>query len=122
MQLRRSLVWLWIFALLAAQSSGLLHRVAHGIAPTPGAALGQQVQWAHTYESDSIDDAHDHPEEHTSADCRLFDHLACGDAAPSVLAHVTLFAFAFFILLFFIGAARYRRPALFHARGPPSIR
>ncbi len=61
-------------ALLWAQALGLAHRVQH--APgTPAAA-----------ETGHDDALHDHAPQ--SGECRLFDQLAAGDAAPAAVAPV----------------------------------
>lgn len=59
---------------------------------------------------------------HTDADCRLYDQLAGGAAAPSVPLLVLPIAMPMARFHYFLGEAIARWVVLFDARGPPSTR
>ncbi|MGI4778238.1 MAG: hypothetical protein ACRYGA_08970 [Janthinobacterium lividum] len=59
---------------------------------------------------------------HTDADCRLYDQLAGGAAAPSVPLLVLPIAMPMARFRYFLGEAIARWVVLFDARGPPSTR
>ena len=59
---------------------------------------------------------------HTDADCRLYDQLASGEAAPSVPLLVLPIAMPMARFHYFLGEAIARWVVLFDARGPPATR
>jgi hypothetical protein len=59
---------------------------------------------------------------HTDADCRLYDQLAGGAAAPSVASLVLPIAMPMARFHYFLGEAIARWVVLFDARGPPATR
>ncbi len=59
---------------------------------------------------------------HTDADCRLYDQLASGSAAPSVPLLVLPIAMPMAQFHYFLGEAIARWVVLFDARGPPATR
>ena len=59
---------------------------------------------------------------HTDADCRLYDQLAGGSAAPSVPLLVLPIAMPMAQFHYFLGEAIARWVVLFDARGPPATR
>ena len=121
MVLRRLLLWLLLFALLAAQTLGLLHRVAHA----PDFAAQSQVAAWHVQASDdkpqgwmqSLFGAHG-----DESGCLLFDQLSHGGCLPSVAAVVLTAAISYFFIAWFQGEALALWAAFFDARGPPSLR
>jgi hypothetical protein len=110
MGLRRFGLGFLLFALLAAQTLGLLHRVVHF--PHATASLqptSESRSWAPSLFAAHGDDA----------SCRLFDQLTHGDAAPALAVTAPALVAAFFLLPFFQGEALARWATLFDARGPP---
>ena len=59
---------------------------------------------------------------HTDSDCRLYDQLAGGEAAPSVPLLALPIAMPMARFHYFLGEAIARWVVLFDARGPPSTR
>jgi hypothetical protein len=130
------LVALLVLALWAASTLGLLHRTLH-LPAMPGAA------WVAEAGAPALREAGDASSAapaggtldsrggqwlaglfavHGDGDCRLYDQLAGGAAAPSVpfvLLPVTLPTARFH---YFLGEALARWVALFDARGPPATR
>jgi hypothetical protein len=113
MAARRGWLWLVLFALVAAQTLGLMHRVVHA-----GGATELHADAGHERGPNWTADlfsSHDDP------GCRLFDQLGQGATSevPSlqmpVLAPLSL-------VLWFQGEYLARWAALFDARGPPSVR
>ncbi len=108
--------------LVLAPLMGLMHGVTHG-GMDPGHATA-----AHLLEGD---DGHGHAQgwladlfsaHGDDSDCRVYDQLSHGDAAP-VLPLVALpLALSAFVFLFLQGETLARRAALFEARGPPLTR
>lgn len=122
MSARRCAAVLLVFALLAAQTLGLLHRHAHASAPAAVAAhaAGVHCQQAHSPAMHGMAAAfavHDEG----SAECRLFDQIARADAAISVLILPAPVPPSLPVLRFSHGEAVSRWVALFDARGPPFI-
>ena len=121
MAARRGLLWLVLFALLAAQTLGLMHRVVHADArnlPTLTAHELQEDRGLAAGESwiAGLFSSHDDP------GCRLFDQLAQGAMIPELpVMHLPVLA-PVSILLWFQGEYLARWAALFDARGPPSVR
>jgi hypothetical protein len=110
---RRGWLWCVVFALLAAQMLGLVHRVVHG----PKAVGGHVVQVAHDVKLDSLFSSHG-----DASDCRLYDQLGNGPAMPSLPALLPPVVPPSVLLQFFEGEVLARWAALFEARGPPSVR
>ncbi|MDM0011786.1 hypothetical protein QTH87_04975 [Variovorax sp. J22P168] len=119
----RSLLCVLAFALWMATTLGMVHRVLHVGAPAT-AAGGATVGALH---ADKPAAAHAHGiaalfGDHTEAECRLYDQLSHGSAAPCVppvLMPVLLPAASF---VWLEGEVFARWIALFDARGPPSTR
>jgi hypothetical protein len=119
MALRRSLLWLVLLALVAAQTLGLMHRVVHV------AQFERQAQVAalHAYNdsspswTESLFGGHD-----GEPACRLFDQLSQGGCLPAVAALSLPVIAPLFFLQWFQGEALARWAALFDARGPPQLR
>jgi hypothetical protein len=123
MALRRGWLWLVLFALLAAQTLGFVHRIVHG----PQAALSHAVHAQHSHSHAAGDSGHGLIAPLFSghgdvSDCRLYDQLGNGQAMPSVPAVLPPLMVPLFVLQFFQGEAVARWAALFDARGPPSVR
>jgi len=110
---RRGLLWLVLFAVLAAQTLGLMHRVVHH----PDAAhFTQDERGHHDGALAGLFSTHDEPS------CPLYDQLGQGGVMP-VLPSVPLPLIpAAFVLRWFQGEFLARWVALFDARGPPSVR
>jgi hypothetical protein len=118
LMLRSSWVLAFAFAMLLAQSLGLLHRAAGPAAP------------AHSHSS-----AHHHVDGHgehggnflgklfaghsTDADCQVFDQLSHFDSASAMLAVGLSLALSSVLCALLQGLARARWHAQFQARGPP---
>jgi hypothetical protein len=120
MSLRRGFLWMVLFALLGAQTMGLMHRVVHvpvfgadaavvSMAPHEGV---RSQGWA-----DTLFVGHD-----GEPACRLFDQLSQGGCLPSVAAVLLPVTAPLFFLQWFQGEALARWAALFDARGPPQLR
>ena len=120
MAVSRVLAGWMLIALVAVQTLGQVHRVAH--------APGLHADHAHEAH------AHDEPGHAASwiaglfgghegtTECRLFDQSPLGDASGVVVQLVLPSAPPAALLAFFQGEAVARRAALFEARGPPSFR
>jgi hypothetical protein len=111
--LRRRLLWLLVFAVVAAQTLGLLHRIVH--APASEVALANGVQakgWVHDLFAGHEGDA----------DCRLFDQLNASGVLPDIPVMPVVQALPAFFLQWYLGESLARWAALFDARGPPSLR
>ena len=121
MALRRGLLWLLLFALVAAQTLGLMHRVVHG----SQFESDTEIAAVHVH-----DDGHHNPSwaetlfggHAGESACRLFDQLSQGGCLPSVPAVLLPIAAPSFFLQWFQGEALARWAALFDARGPPQLR
>jgi hypothetical protein len=119
MVLRRRLLWLLLVALVAAQTLGLVHRVAHGghAAPAPGLSVQDTNpgeaggRWLVNLFGDHDDNS-----------CRVFDQLGQGGFLPALPAVPLPVILPSFILPWFQGEALARWAALFDARGPPPVR
>lgn len=114
-------VSLWL-----ASTLGLMHGVLHihvPGAPVPALAQAQPV----TLDA-SMAQAHARHGllalfgVHADADCRLYDQLAGGAAAPSVPLVVLPIALPMARFHYFLGEALARWVSLFDARGPPLTR
>jgi hypothetical protein len=117
-------VVLLAMALWLASTLGLVHRVVH--APTGWSPAGGAVVVVVGKASGALEAAGptalfgDH--QGGSGDCRLYDQLAAGAAAPSVpfvMLPVVLPTARFH---YFLGEALLRWVVLFDARGPPANR
>ncbi len=123
MLLRRALLWPLVLALLAAQTLGLVHGVAH----SPVHAAAQHVEHAGH-------DHHDHDDDHGGlietlfsghagdADCRLYDQLSHSDTVADVPAVTLPLLLPATLFAYFQGEAVARHAALFEARAPPPVR
>lgn len=120
---RRFLFGWLVLALLLAQTLGLMHgqlhpsaqRLAHAHADAPRVAAQPKApsgDWA-----DKLFDGHQ-----SDTDCRMFDQLSHGDAAPALPLLTLPLPVAAAFLDFFQGEALARWRALFDARGPPPVR
>ncbi len=112
----RTLLCVLALALWLAATLGLVHRTAHD----PGAA--------HAVAASSSGEAHA-PHgmlalfgAHTDAECRLYDQLSSGAAAPCVPPVALPLVLPAATFAWLEGQALVRRVALFEARGPPSAR
>ena len=134
---RRLGLWSLLAALLATQTLGLLHRMAHGpdALPALSAHADHGHGHSHSHGHNHGDEGHDgdHAEapsvwswlfgDHDGAmDCRLYDQLTPLDLATLVpIVVLPLFLPAYW-LTFIEGEALARHAALFEARAPPSLR
>lgn len=111
-----------VFALVAAQALGLMHRVVHGPQVFIGhesAAIDEHGQADHHGGAGSIAQLFaGHDDDST---CRLFDPLnhVGALAVPAVVLPVIL---ASLFIDFFQGEFLARWAALYDARGPPALR
>ncbi|MES3000626.1 MAG: hypothetical protein V4787_08030 [Pseudomonadota bacterium] len=111
---RRVLLWLLLFALLAAQTLGVMHRVVH---PSPAAAA------VHASAAKSAGGALvDLLASHDGAACQLFDQMCQGGFAPQVAQLPPAVVLPSLLVCWFQDAILARWAALFEARGPPSLR
>lgn len=113
----RTLLCVLAFALWAATTLGLMHGTLHGAPPAPAAAVS-----AHVAEEEAPRGLSALFGVHTEAECRLYDQLSHGSAAPCVppVFLPVLLPAASFVWL--EGEVFARWIALFDARGPPSTR
>ena len=122
MALRRGFLWLVLFALVAAQTLGLMHRVVH--VPVFGgdaavvSIIHAQDEGRHS-QGWTVTLFGGHGGEPA---CRLFDQLSQGGCLPSVPAVLLPVTAPLFFLPWFQGEALARWAALFDARGPPQLR
>ena len=101
---KRGWLWLVLFALMAAQTMGLMHRVVHH------AGAGADGPLAALFST------HDEPT------CPLYDQLGHGGMILVPPAVPLPLVPAAFVLQWFQGEVLARWAALFDARGPPAIR
>ena len=109
-----------LFALVAAQTLGLMHRVVHADGSRAAASLSVQFQQdpgrgAGESWTARLFSSHDDP------GCRLFDQLGQGAVPEMPALHLPVCAPAA-VILWFQGEYLARWAALFDARGPPSVR
>jgi hypothetical protein len=112
----RGLLCLLAFALWGAATMGLLHRTLPGAPAKPPLAAAASGHAGAGHGVASLFGFH------TDAECRLYDQLSHGAAAPCpplVFLPVLLPAASF---VWLEGEVFARRIALFDARGPPSAR
>jgi hypothetical protein len=129
MRQQRVLLWLVVFALVAAQALGLMHRVVHaGVVAGSGAGIALDSDAARPVgHRVAHGDNHDHGSVaalftgHDDSSCRLFDPL--NHEGPAALPAQLLPAeLASHFIDFFQGEFLARWAALYDARGPPSLR
>ncbi len=119
MAARRGWLWFVLFALVAAQTLGLMHRVVHTGDGTMVASLSAQLQQdegpgaGETWTA-RLFSSHDDP------GCRLFDQLGQG-AAPELPALQLPVCAPAALIVWYQGEYLARWAALFDARGPPSV-
>ncbi|NPC57255.1 hypothetical protein [Caenimonas soli] len=121
MALRRGLLWLMLFALVAAQTLGLVHRVVHlsqfeGKAEVVSVHAQDEGHHSHAW-TETLFGGHG-----GESECRLFDQLSHGGCLPSVAVVLLPVTAPLFFLQWFQGEALARWAALFDARGPPQLR
>jgi len=127
---RNATVWALMLALYFASTLGLVHRTVHGLpAAPPGLAAsfdGGSVSHAQAAATPSAATSTLaalfglHTAGH--AECRLYDQLAHGAAAPSVPLVVLPMVLPPARFVYCLGEALARWVALFDARGPPLSR
>ena len=111
MAARRRLLWLLLFALFAAQTLGVMHRVVHP-SPTVHASAAKSAGGALV----------DLLASHDGAACQLYDQMCQGGAAPQFAQLPPALVLPSLLVFWFQDAIVARWSALFDARGPPSIR
>jgi len=113
----RALAAVLAVALWFAGTLGLMHRSLH-VPGLPDAAA-QAPQIVHKHAGHHLASLFG---DHTDAECRLYDQLAHGSAAPGVPLVVLPMLLPSATFAFLQGEALARWVALFDARGPPSTR
>lgn len=106
-----------VFALLLAQTLGLMHGVVHGLGhgPQQGALHLEASDKPHTGDwLTSLFSSHD-----GDHDCRLYDQASHGSAAPAIAPVHLPAVLPSVAVAIFQGEAIARWAALFDARGPP---
>jgi hypothetical protein len=116
---KRGWLWLVLFALMAAQTMGLMHRVVHGGIAAPVAAPYAQDDGAGRAGGGWLAGLFS---SHDDASCPLYDQLAQGGLVTLPPALALPLVPSAFVLQWFQGEVLARWAALFDARGPPSIR
>lgn len=118
----RAILFALAFALWIAGTLGVMHRSLHVPGLTEAAATTGTTAQAQG-------DVHKHTQglgslfgEHTDAECRLYDQLQHGSAAPGVPLVVLPMLLPSATFAYLQGEAIARWIALFDARGPPSSR
>lgn len=124
----RAILFALAFALWIAGTLGVMHRSLHVPGLTEAAALTGTPAQAQN-QAQAQGDAHKHTQglgslfgEHTDAECRLYDQLQHGSAAPGVPLVVLPMLLPSATFAYLQGEAIARWIALFDARGPPSTR
>lgn len=114
-------------AVVLAQTLGLMHGVMHGNVHSLQVELAEQSELA----SGSDDHDHDHSDSWVErlfgshgdeSDCRVYDQLSHGDAAPATAGPTLPLSLTPFVFSLLPGLAVARWHALFQARGPPNLR
>lgn len=113
----RALAAVLAVALWFAGTLGLMHRSLH-VPGLPDAAA-QAARIIHKHAGHHLASLFG---DHTDAECRLYDQLAHGSAAPGVPLVVLPVLLPSATFAFLQGEALARWVALFDARGPPSTR
>jgi hypothetical protein len=116
MALRRPVLWVLLFALVAAQTLGLLHRTVHSPSSVAAAHAGRDAPRLGGWVQDLFA-AHD-----GDTSCPLFDQLNASGMVPSVPAVCLPAVLPASVLVGYLGQASARWAALFDARGPPPLR
>jgi hypothetical protein len=122
MSVRRWVLGLAVWAVLAAQMLGLLHRVVHSplAVLVPHAAVADGHGHAHISPADALRKlfgGHG-----STADCRVYDQVGHSDALPPLPILALPATVPAFVLQSFAGDFIARWAALFDARGPPVVR
>jgi hypothetical protein len=109
------------FALWIAGTLGVMHRSLHvpGLAEAAAAMQATPQGGVHKHADHGLGSLFG---EHTDAECRLYDQLAHGSAAPGVPLVVLPILLPSATFAYLQGEAIARWIALFDARGPPSTR
>ena len=118
MALRRRLLWLILFALVAAQTLGLVHRIAHGgnigavnfVSATQSHLTGGN--WSDALKAGHADDV----------TCHVFDQASPGGCVWLSPPALPAIVFADIFIARSKSEALARWAALFEARGPPTFR
>lgn len=123
MSQHRAWWWFAAFALLAAQTLGLAHRVVHADAAAPTHAHGHSHHDHDDGHGASGEDAFALFTDHEDAsDCRLYDQLSHADVLPALLVVVSVLPAPRLLLAGCKGGVVVRHAAPLEARGPPPIR
>ncbi|MRD46466.1 hypothetical protein GHT07_04210 [Caenimonas koreensis DSM 17982] len=124
MLIRKRLLWFVLFALLAAQTLGLAHRVAHGvvqdgfIGDAAAASLSRATAQPHGGNwSDALRAGHG-----DDVTCHVFDQVSQGGCALALPALLPAVVYPEALIARATGEALARWAAQFEARGPPSLR
>ena len=117
MAARRLLLGWVLFALVCAQSLGLMHRVVHGVAGNPPAAEAHAPAAAIGGWTEALF-AHDK----AGLGCKLFDGLGQCGAAPQATQLMQPLPAAAVALVAVAAAVPHARPSSFEARAPPVSR
>ncbi len=104
-------------ALLLTQTLGLLHGVVHS--PLAESAASAHVVADETPPATWVE--HLFAGHSNESDCRVYDQLSHGDAAPAVAAVALPLVLTPFVFSLLSGLAVARWHALFQARGPPPL-
>ncbi len=114
-------IWLWLLALVlvAAQTLGLLHRIAHTPTAYGAATQSQGI--------DSSGDARGWVKDFFAGhdgdpSCRLFDQLNAGGVLPDLPVLAPPPSLPLHFLSWFQGETLACSATLFDARGPPALR
>ena len=119
---RRGLLWLVLFALIAAQTLGLMHRVFHHpVSESPATFIAEIA-----FQPDSASQPRSWLaalfSSHEDSSCPLYDQLGQGGMVSVPMALPLPLVPASFVLQWFQGEVLARWAALFDARGPPPVR
>ena len=119
---RRGLLWLVLFALIAAQTLGLMHRVFHHAGADVAATFVAERAIQQADASQPRGWLASLFSSHEDSSCPLYDQLGQGGMITVPPAVPLPLVPSAFVLLWFQGEVLARWAALFDARGPPSIR
>lgn len=119
---RRAGLALVALALVAAQTLGHVHGVAHGLPHQPAAPAAQGLL-QHGGHGGVASLLHGLFDPHgDGAACRLYDQMGHGDSLPAVAAVLLPMAPPAALFALLQGQVLARHAALFDARAPPSVR